>query len=82
MMIFVSVRAVPQSPRGTGIALGCVGLLTVVTMSWTNFMLDSDFKWLLFAPAVAWLLGLVSYGAGRRAVAIGTVAQTSADGPT
>ena len=67
MTIFVSVRAVPQCLQGTGITLGCAGLLTVATMSWTNFELDSDFKWLLFAPAVVWLLGLVSYRARRRA---------------
>ena len=67
LTIYVSVRAVPQCLQGTGIALGCAGLLTVATMSWTNFVLDSDFKWLLLAPAVAWLLGLVSYGAGRKA---------------
>ena len=67
LTIFVSVRAVPQCLQGTGIALGCAGLFTVATMSWTNFELDSDFKWLLLAPAVVWLFGLVSYGAGRRA---------------
>lgn len=65
LTIFVSVRAVPKGRWGTDTALGCAGLLTVATMSWTNFVLDSDFKWLLLAPAVVWLLGLVSYGAGR-----------------
>jgi hypothetical protein len=82
LIVFVSVRAVPQCLQGTGIALGCAGLLTVATMSWTNFVLDSDFKWLLLAPVVAWLLGLVSYGAGRRAEhAIVTVPQTNVDAP-
>ena len=82
LTIFVSVRAVPQCLQGTGIALGCTGLLTVATMSWTNFVLDSDFKWLLLAPAVAWLLGLASYGAGRRAVhAIVAVPQINVDAP-
>ena len=66
LTILVGAHAVPQRLQGTGTALGCAGLLTVATMSGTNFVLDSDFKWLLFAPAVAWLLGLVSYGAGRR----------------
>ncbi len=80
LTIFVSVRAVPQCLQGTGIALGCAGLLTVATMSWTNFALDSDFKWLLLAPAVAWLLGLVSYEAGRRAEhAIVAVPQINVD---
>ena len=32
LTIFVSVRAVPQCLQGTGIALGCAGLLTVATM--------------------------------------------------
>ena len=36
-------------------------------MSLTYFVLDPDFEWLLLAPAAAWLLGLVSYRAGRRA---------------
>jgi predicted membrane channel-forming protein YqfA (hemolysin III family) len=66
LISFMGVRAVPQRLGGTGIALGCAGLLTVATMSWTNFMLDSNFKWLLLAPAVAWLFGIVSYVAGRR----------------
>ena len=79
LTIFVSVRALPQRLPGTGTALGCVGLLTVATMSWTNFALDSDFKWLLLAPAVAWLLGLVSYGAGRKAEHAAAVSQTSVD---
>lgn len=81
-VVFVSVRAVPQRLRGTGIALGCAGLLTVATMSWTNFVLDSDFKWLLLAPAVAWLLGLMSYAAGGRAEhAIVAAPLTSVDAP-
>ena len=82
LIVFVSVRAVPQGLQGTGITLGCAGLLTVATMSWTNFVLDSDFKWLLLAPAVAWLLGLVSYGAGRRvADEIVAVPRANVDAP-
>ena len=82
LTIYVSVRAVPQCLQGTGTALGCAGLLTVATMSWINFVLDSDFKWLLLAPAVAWLLGLVSYGVGRRAERTNVaVPQTNMDAP-
>ena len=82
LMIFVSLRAVPQRLPGTGTALACAGLLTVATMSWINFVLDSDFKWLLLAPAVAWLIGLVSYGVGRRSThAIVAAPQTSVDAP-
>lgn len=75
---FVGVRVITQCSRGTGIALGCAGLLTVATMSWINFVLGSDFKWLLLMPVVAWLLGLVSYGAGSRTEhAIVAVPQTN-----
>ena len=82
LIIFVSVRAVPQCLQSTGIALGSTGLLTVATMSWTNFVLDSDFKWLLLAPAVVWLLGFVIYGAGRSAAhAIVAIPQTDVDAP-
>ena len=68
LIIFVGVRAIPKCLQSTGAALGAAGLLTVATMSWTNFVLDSDFKWLLLVPTLAWVLGLVSYGltAGRR----------------
>lgn len=67
LTLFVALRALPQGLQGSGIALGFAGLLTVATMSATNFALDSDFKWLLLVPALAWLLGLVSYLAGIRA---------------
>ena len=67
LIIFVSVRAVPQCVQGTGTALGFAGLFSVAIMSGTNFALDSDFKWALLVPAVAWLLGLVSYAVGNRA---------------
>ena len=67
LVFFVSVRVVPQPVDGTGIVLGVTGLLTVATMSVTNFVIDSDFKWLLLVPPVIWLLGLVTYAIARRA---------------
>lgn len=42
-------------------ALAITGALTVGTMSLTNFRLDSNFKWLLLVPAVAWTIGIVLY---------------------
>ena len=59
LIIFVSISAVPHYLSGTGAVLGCVGLLTVATMSWTNFVLDSDFKWVLLVPPVVWLASLI-----------------------
>ena len=68
LTIFVGMHAVPQRVNGTGTALTCAGLLTVVVMSRTNFLLDSDFKWLLLVPPVAWLIGLVCCFAEPRAM--------------
>ncbi|MEC4718083.1 hypothetical protein RY831_02890 [Noviherbaspirillum sp. CPCC 100848] len=82
LIVFVSMRAVKQCIAGTGTALGLVGLLTVATMSYTNFVPDSGFKWLLLIPAVAWLLGLVSYVVGKMAeYAIATDPQTNVNAP-
>ncbi len=61
LTVFLGVRVIPLCIRGAGIALGLAGVVSVATMGWTNFVLDSDFKWLLLAPALVWLLGLVCY---------------------
>ncbi len=83
LVVFVSVRVVPQRAQGTGIALGVSGLLTVATMSWINFALDSDFKWLLLVPALAWLVGLVAYATGTRGErAIGATVPPNTDALT
>ena len=47
--------------KGMGIVLVAAGLATVVTMSWVNFVIDSQFKWLLLAPAVAWCAGIAAH---------------------
>ena len=65
LTVFVAAIAMPLRLKATSWAIAVSGALTVALMSWTNFELDSDFKWLLLAPAVAWLLGLVSYGAAQ-----------------
>lgn len=38
--------------------LAIAGTLTVVLMSAVNFSIHSDFRWLLLAPAVLWLIAL------------------------
>ena len=61
LTIFVAATAVRRRERGTGATLALVGLLTVVGMSATNFAIDSDFKWVLLAPALLWIAGMVCY---------------------
>ena len=61
LTIFVAATSVPARTRGTAWVLALVGVTTVGLMSGTNFALDSDFKWVLFVPALLWLAGLASY---------------------
>ena len=65
LTIFVAATAISARKKGTGIVLVLAGLATVVTMSWTNFVIDSNFKWLLLAPAVLWFAGIVAYARER-----------------
>ncbi len=58
---FLAATAVSARQKGTGSMLLLAGLVTVVTMSWTNFAIDSNFKWVLLVPAVLWLAGVGSY---------------------
>ena len=65
LTVFVATTAMPARLKGTSWAMALAGVLTVGLMSATNFALDSDFRWLLLVPALAWLAGLVSYLAGH-----------------
>ena len=65
LMVFVAAVAMPSVLKGTSWAIALAGALTVALMSVINFALDSDFKWLLLAPASIWLAGLVLHITGR-----------------
>ena len=49
---YLTIRA-----RGTLTALGIADTASVALMSATNFILHSDFRWLLLVPALHWLIG-------------------------
>ena len=66
LTLLLAVGAVAERRRGTGIALLVAGLASVATMSWTNFTIDSAFKWLLLGPALLWFTGLVLYAVDGR----------------
>jgi len=61
LTVFVVTTASPRGGRMAGIVLAIVGLLSVITMSATNFVIDSDFKWLLVVPALLWVVGIAIY---------------------
>ena len=59
LTIFVAAAAMPSRLKGASWAIAFSGLLTVALMSATNFVLHSDFRWLLLGPALVWIAGLV-----------------------
>lgn len=61
MTMLVAWRFLARRAPGTLMALTVAGAGSVATMSATNFLLQSDFRWLLLAPVVLWLAGLMSY---------------------
>ena len=66
LTIFVAAVVLQSRLNGTSWAIALSGALTVGLMSATNFVLRSDFKWLLLVPALVWFAGLVFYIAERR----------------
>lgn len=65
LTVFVARTAVPARLPGTAWAVALAGALTVVLMSAMNFVLHSDFRWLLLVPALLWAAGVAAYA--RRA---------------
>ncbi len=61
LTVFVAIVAMPSRLKGTSWAIAFSGALTVALMSATNFVLHSDFRWLLLVPALIWLAGTVLY---------------------
>ncbi len=57
----VAWRFLAARAPGTLLAMSIAGGFSVALMSATNFMLGSDFRWLLLAPALLWAVGLGSY---------------------
>ena len=61
LIAYFGWKVMPLRLRGTTLTLLLTGALTLGLMSAVNFVLHSDFRWLLLAPPVAWFLALVAY---------------------
>lgn len=73
MTLLLAWRFLARRAPGTVLALAVTGASGVALMSATNFLLHSDFRWLLLAPVLLWLAGLASY---LREDAVGTATAT------
>ena len=65
LTVLVATTAMPARRNGTSWAIGISGGFSVALMSVVNFVLYSDFRWLLLVPVLLWLAGLVLYVAKR-----------------
>jgi hypothetical protein len=61
LTVLAACRWLAKRERGTFAALAVAGAASVGLMSTTNFLLHSDFRWLLLLPALLWLFGLACY---------------------
>lgn len=61
LTVLVACRYLASRASGTFAAMALAGGASVMLMSATNFMLQSDFRWLLLVPAVLWISGLICY---------------------
>jgi hypothetical protein len=61
MTIFVAWRLLARRAPGALWALTVAGASGVALMSATNFLLHSDFRWLLLVPVLLWFAGLACY---------------------
>ena len=61
LTILIAWRFLDTRAPGTLPAMMVAGAFSLGLMSATNFMLHSDFRWTLFAPALLWLVGLARY---------------------
>ncbi len=61
LTLLVACRYLASRASGTFAAMTLAGGASVMLMSATNFMLQSDFRWLLLVPAMLWIAGLICY---------------------
>ncbi len=80
LTILVALRPPARRERGSLTALSVAGAASVGLMSATNFLLHSNFRWLLLLPALLWLAGLLCYL--REGAASATMAPPRAPGAT
>ena len=59
--MFLAWRFLSRREPGTFATLLVAGAASVALMSATNFLLHSNFRWLLLLPALLWLAGLLCY---------------------
>lgn len=61
LIAYFGWSVLPLRPRRAALALVLTGLLTCALMSAVNFVLRSDFRWLLLVPPLVWAAAVAMY---------------------
>lgn len=61
LTIYLALTAFRARARGAALLAGLSGLVSIGWMAAVNFMIDSDFKWLLLAFVLPWVAALGLY---------------------
>ncbi|WP_231972909.1 hypothetical protein [Variovorax sp. HW608] len=61
LIAYLGWKVMPLRTQGITAALALAGAATLVLMSAVNFALQSDFRWLLALPPIAWFVALGLY---------------------
>ena len=61
LTIFVSLTSFRKRACGSFAVLALAGVTSIGAMTVINFIIGSDFKWLLFAFMLPWAIGLILY---------------------
>ena len=59
LTIYIARIAVPHRTRAARLGVALASLTSIGWMTIVNFMIDSDFKWLLLAFNIPWILALI-----------------------
>lgn len=65
LTLFLANKVMPLRLNGTSWIIAISGVSTVMLMSGINFVLNSDFKFLLVVPALVWITSFLLYIFGR-----------------
>lgn len=61
LIVFISFTSFQSRIRGVFLIVLLAGITSIGLMTIVNFMIDSDFKWLLFIFALTWAIALILY---------------------
>ena len=61
LTVFIAFTSFRTRARGAFVVVVIEGLFSIVSMTALNFMIGSDFKWVLLAFTLPWVIALILY---------------------